>query len=523
MKDIRAFHIVTIGQSHIKKNMPCQDAAGSYEDIEKGIFISAVSDGHGGKDYFRSDKGSQLVVDITIEKLKLFVEELNSTLFQEDFITRGTLTSINKQFSSGSDKTEQFEYKDTHEKKKNEEVLNHLFKSIISKWNEEVHNDWKSNKPTEEFLIEKAVPEDRRSEYLRDESIEMAYGCTLLAFLKTPEFWVAFQIGDGRCIAFDAKMNDFIPIPEDEQCEGNLTTSLCESNAFDNFRYAYGKKELVALFIGSDGLEGRHGDLDFYTIPQVTKDYRAITKVFLNNGFDYGFDKVKEAIPAWSKNDQNAKDDISVAGWIDFSNKEECLKILLEKDIQEIKKKLDEADYQIKKDSEELKEVTNSIDEKINKINSIIQKEESLDSEEGQINNVIKEIENKLNKEFDKIAQIKEERDPITKQKEKLEAELNELNRIKENKIRIIDIAKAEIEKNKSILDKYSLENNYSDNKHNYQDDNVNQNEVEKPIADNKHDKNIDTNNIENNVSIEKKKPLEWLNPFGKKNDKNTE
>lgn len=53
----QSFHFTSIGASHIKKGTVCQDFSASVE-TEK-YKLAVVSDGHGGADYFRSDRGSR--------------------------------------------------------------------------------------------------------------------------------------------------------------------------------------------------------------------------------------------------------------------------------------------------------------------------------------------------------------------------------------------------------------------------------------------------------------------------------
>lgn len=447
MKTIRTFHAVTIGQSHVKKGMPCQDAAISYEDPENEIYIGVVSDGHGSKDYFRSDVGSSILVNGTMELLKTFAAAQDNTLFQEEFITRETITELNQK------KDPVFEDKKSPNKTKNEDVLNHLFKSIISKWQEGIYQHWQENMPSEDFLIEKGVSEKRRLNFLNNEEIEIAYGCTILAFLKTKDFWFAFQLGDGMCIAFDEEMNDLALIPKDPQCEGSTTTSMCQSNAFDNFRFAYGTKKLIALFIGSDGMEGRYGDLDFYTIPEITKDYELITKTFFNNGYEKGYEMIQEALPAWSLKDSNQKDDLSFSGWINLSDPEEGLKKIINKEKLTAEQKLKEAEEKLAQEQQELKEYESNLASKLNEIVAIEEQLNELKSSFDQSQSAVLAFKENILAEEDKQVNLKKQRDEIEAQKLKLETERGNIQRVKDNKIQSIEKVKTEKQKSKSFLE----------------------------------------------------------------------
>ena len=57
----QSFHFTSIGASHIKKGTVCQDFSASVE-TEK-YKLAVVSDGHGGADYFRSDRGSRFAAE----------------------------------------------------------------------------------------------------------------------------------------------------------------------------------------------------------------------------------------------------------------------------------------------------------------------------------------------------------------------------------------------------------------------------------------------------------------------------
>lgn len=62
------------GESHILSEKPCQDYA--YAASSDKLSMAIVSDGHGGERYFRSDYGSHLLVDITKESVRSFVETI---------------------------------------------------------------------------------------------------------------------------------------------------------------------------------------------------------------------------------------------------------------------------------------------------------------------------------------------------------------------------------------------------------------------------------------------------------------
>lgn len=95
-----------------------------------------------------------------------------------------------------------------------------------------------------------------------------------------PNGWFVFQIGDGKCVTINpmsdkdtSALNDNSklliqnstlvtePVPNDERCFLNMTTSLCDPDAATEFRFCGGNKDNmpVAIFLGSDGIDNSWG------------------------------------------------------------------------------------------------------------------------------------------------------------------------------------------------------------------------------------------------------------------------
>jgi hypothetical protein len=86
-----------------------------------------------------------------------------------------------------------------------------------------------------------------------------------------PDGWFAFQIGDGKCVTIHptpsyTNLNNPTPsyttltsepIPTDDRCFLNTTTSLCDPDATTEFRFCGGNAETtpVAIFLGTDGID----------------------------------------------------------------------------------------------------------------------------------------------------------------------------------------------------------------------------------------------------------------------------
>lgn len=237
-----------------------------------------VSDGHGGERYFRSDVGSKIVVEVAHRCLVEFAEGISPSLFADLPCTPVGI-------------------EDTYHPE-----LQRLVEAIVVGWRNAVLEHVTANPLTEtEQLI--ANPKD-------DHEWEKTYGCTLIATLLTPQFWLAFQIGDGKCVAIDKEGVPYEPIPWDDKCFLNKTTSICDTNAASEFRYCIGGKESfpIAVFMGSDGIDDSFGEEE-----NLYNFYIQLAKGFAKDGYDATIADLTATLPILSK--RGSQDDMSVAGW----------------------------------------------------------------------------------------------------------------------------------------------------------------------------------------------------------------
>lgn len=294
------------GESHIISERPCQDYA--YADSSDTISIAIVSDGHGGEAYFRSDQGSRFLVDITKHSVKSFVETISE---QNDSVFVGQpFTQYIKENGT-----------DCQVKSKAHKMLMWLFSSIISQWNANIAKHAIENDLTEWELSH--VDEKYRVEFLNkrndpEATFEKTYGCTLMAYVQTPTYWFAFQIGDGKLVRMNI-VNELLycdqPVPWDNRCFLNKTTSICDSNALEEFRYCYQGDGIfpTAIFIGSDGIDDSYGDGE-----QLYNFYANLFKQIAKSGKQEAYNVLKRSLPKISK--IASKDDMSVACVYDDSN-----------------------------------------------------------------------------------------------------------------------------------------------------------------------------------------------------------
>lgn len=305
---MRDLHHSCQGESHIKVDKPCQDA--SYSKTTEEMSIAIVCDGHGGERYFRSDVGAQCAIEATKDSVETFIKDVDENLFKDKPLTQ-------KQAIASEAKTN-FLTKDTP----TDIALRQLFASIIFNWRGKIESHSQNNPLTEE---ERAKVDGRYCDAFENgDGIEKTYGCTLMCYVHTPSYWFAFHIGDGKCIAFDMDGQWSEPIPWDDRCFLNKTTSLCDSGALDGFRYCYcgDGSYPMAVFLGSDGIDDSFGETE-----NMVNFYIQILKMLTNEGEVHAIENLKETLPQLSK--IGSKDDMSVACLFDEEKLKEGTKFLI--------------------------------------------------------------------------------------------------------------------------------------------------------------------------------------------------
>lgn len=269
---IIAYHCSVQGANHIKSDKPCEDASAHF--AEDGLYICAVADGHGSSEYPRTEKGSQFAVECTIRLLK-------------EFIANVTAADL-----CGS---------------KCNETIGQLEKSILNEWHLSVQADLDQTPFSEEELA--SVSEKSRIRYSSENASDRhkAYGTTLIAFALTDTFAIGIQIGDGKAVVFDSDMKPSVPIPDDESCQMNITTSLCDDDAINEFRYVtYTTGIPIAFFCGTDGIDDSYvSEEDLYAF------YEGVLSLFAEYGSDTAEKEIEEYLPVLTQ--KGSGDDVSVA------------------------------------------------------------------------------------------------------------------------------------------------------------------------------------------------------------------
>lgn len=239
MKQYRAFHLESIGASHLKKGRVCQDSSLSVEAADYRLAV--VCDGHGGDDYFRSDRGSRMAVQAFRECAeKAFYKPPKKWLRRKSAALKNRAANFADALLAC--KTQ----------KELDAQLLWFCRSVVARWNALVEAELAAAPFREEELAE--ISEKARNRYANGENLHAAYGTTLIGTVLTRDFWFGIQIGDGKCVVFDGEGNPTEPIPWDEKCFLNTTTSICDDTALQEFRFFFSRQLPVAVFVASDGI-----------------------------------------------------------------------------------------------------------------------------------------------------------------------------------------------------------------------------------------------------------------------------
>ena len=289
---MKALHYSCKGESHKATDKVCQDY--SYSEVSDRLAIAIVCDGHGGKRYFRSDVGAKYATEITNKCVTTFINEVGDELFKGKAFTQ--VSALNTEIKN-----------DNFDKKTKVDVaMRQLFSSIIYRWQEMIRYHAYNTPLTDD---ERASLDPRYvTDFEKKESLEKTYGCTLMCYVQTPDYWFAFHVGDGKCIAFGHDGEWSEPIPWDERCFLNKTTSLCDSEALDEFRYCYqGDGDFPAIvFLGSDGIDDSFGETT-----NMVNFYAQIAKMLAKEPFEDCINSIQTTLPELST--RGSQDDMSVA------------------------------------------------------------------------------------------------------------------------------------------------------------------------------------------------------------------
>jgi len=274
MNEYKSFAVTVIGSSHIKTGLVCQDASNWHQDTN--ISIAVVADGHGDNNCFRSDLGAKFAVAAATEGIKQFVKDTES--FFKPAGNNKKITPI------------EFE----------KLIREKLIKQTVAAWNKSVMENHKGNPFSEQEL--EGVKQKYLDKFEKGESINKAYGTSLIAAVITPWYWFAYHIGDGRFSVLYPDGSGEQPVIFDEKCFLNVTTSICDDDVLEReqkdpktgktvpagvrsfLSFHAVRPPPIAFFLCTDGID------DNYPVEGNEKHlyrlYRTIAITFAEDGYD---------------------------------------------------------------------------------------------------------------------------------------------------------------------------------------------------------------------------------------------
>jgi hypothetical protein len=270
-------HACVRGSSHQRSGLPNQDAAQCTvtPGAQGTVAVAVVSDGHGSPRHFRSQIGSSLAVSTVAGTMQGFLRESVASNGHVPFVP---------------------------------EQVHELERKIVSGWLAAVHSDLEHNPFTEAELAAVEKEDGTEGRAAVESSPELAYGATLLAAGATDNVLLYLQLGDGEILSVSATGTTTRPLPPDDRLIANQTTSLCQPEAWKDFRSSWvtdaGLPSLVLL--STDGYANSfRSDEDFLKIGQ---DYLEIIR-------QQGIASLAEELPAilTEATQQGSGDDITLA------------------------------------------------------------------------------------------------------------------------------------------------------------------------------------------------------------------
>lgn len=262
---LEGFSHSVMGASHKESGLVCQDSSANY--VCENYAVAVVADGHGSKKHFRSNIGSRLAVEATLDTIANFYQ--NPEEFESSFPT-------NHKF-----------------------ILKKIEMQIVANWNQKVVA----------HLRETPVTPEEKGQFSEEEFANIApesyYGTTLIAIVAGKNFTFGIQIGDGSLVTVFEDGLAIMPMEYEESAPANITASLCNAGAAKMFNSFYIEdRTLLAAFTSTDGLYTSFGcDEDFLNYHTLITSQLSVSK-------DFEFAIIKNLI---KRSHFGTQDDISLS------------------------------------------------------------------------------------------------------------------------------------------------------------------------------------------------------------------
>ena len=236
-----------IGSVHVRDGLPLQDSHGVR--VDGATAYAAVADGHGHHLHFRSDVGSALAVDLSLELLAAALPRM------------GTVADT-------------------------EAALRAVGADLVSRWTAAVYAHIEQH-PFDAEEQARVTGADR-------EHLTRPYGSTVLAMVATGDLVGVLQIGDGDAVVVTDSGRALRPVPEDPALDGTRTTSLCQADPMESLRVGAldaAADEVVLGYLCTDGFSTSRVDRDGW--------WQQTGAELVSFAREHGFAWIGERLPGW--------------------------------------------------------------------------------------------------------------------------------------------------------------------------------------------------------------------------------
>ena len=263
------------GASHLRSNAPNQDAVRWRQDPSPGdVLVVAVADGHGSAKSFRSHLGARLAVTLATELLWDRIADAPAA----------------------------------RDPRQDADSLRALLPELTERWALEVRAELRRQPfdAAELRRLEERASSAGLAELERNPLL--AYGATLLAVLVSRAAVHYVQLGDGDILTVWRNGEVRRPLPADRQLIANETTSLCQPNAWRQFRIGSASLDDAPrlVLLSTDGYANSFASDDEFL--QVGSDLLAMIE-------RDGLEAVEGSLEGWlnETSEHGAGDDVSLA------------------------------------------------------------------------------------------------------------------------------------------------------------------------------------------------------------------
>lgn len=383
------------GYDHLREGSPREDFGETK--VTESLRIFAVADGHGDSNCPRSNIGSETACHVAVNALESFATGVKEHAMESMLL--GTEADQRK-------------------------LIKPLIANIVSEWREVVNAHFAENPLTSE---ERAKCDRYLDRYDRGEKLEHIYGTTLIAGLLTDKYLLLLQQGDGRCDVFDAEGEVSQPIPWDERCFANVTTSLCEDDAAERCRYHVidiEKNPVIACIADSDGVED-----SFASMELLHCYHRDLLILACEKGVTALQDHLKDTLPEMTKN--FSRDDITICGFIDTDKVQMHIpKFTRANDRIRIESRLADVDSRLKS-FESMGKLAGLKDQYEKTCAEVVRIETELQETSGELTSLevqLREARDDKEKREQAYKEYQGKKDSLLREREEIQAELSRLN-----------------------------------------------------------------------------------------------